>query len=63
MRAAVLTVSDRASAGAMADESGPAVRRLLAETGFEVSEVAIVPDDRERIADFLVAAAPAHQLV
>lgn len=63
MRAAVLTVSDRATAGAMADESGPAVRRLLAEAGFEVSEVAVVPDERERIAEFLAAAALAHELV
>jgi molybdopterin adenylyltransferase len=63
MRAAVLTVSDRASAGAMADESGPAVHRLLAEAGFEVSEVAVVPDERARIAEFLEAAALAHELV
>jgi molybdopterin adenylyltransferase len=63
MRAAVLTVSDRASAGAMADESGPAVRRLLTEAGFEVSEVTVVPDERERIADTLVAAVRAHELV
>jgi molybdopterin adenylyltransferase len=63
MRAAVLTVSDRASAGAMADESGPAVSRLLAAAGFEVSDVAIVPDERERIAAFLAAAAEDHRLV
>jgi molybdopterin adenylyltransferase len=63
MRAAVLTVSDRASAGAMPDESGPAVRRLLVEAGFEVSDVAVVPDERERIAAFLVAAAEEHELV
>jgi molybdopterin adenylyltransferase len=63
MRAAVLTVSDRASAGSMTDESGPAVRRLLVNAGFEVSEVTIVPDERERIAAFLVAAAEEHELV
>jgi molybdopterin adenylyltransferase len=63
MRAAVLTVSDRASAGTMADESGPAVRRLLAAAGFEVSEVALVPDERERIAAFVVAATEDHDLV
>jgi molybdopterin adenylyltransferase len=59
----VLTVSDRASRGAMADESGPAVRRLLAGAGFDVSEVAVVPDERDRIAAFLVAAARDHELV
>lgn len=63
MRAAVLTVSDRASSGTMADESGPAVRRLLVDAGFDVGDVSVVPDERERIADFLVAAAADHDLV
>ena len=63
MRAAVLTVSDRASAGAMDDESGPAVSRLLSAAGFRVSRVEVMPDDRERIAAFLAAAAEAHDLV
>ncbi|HEY4027127.1 MAG TPA: MogA/MoaB family molybdenum cofactor biosynthesis protein [Candidatus Dormibacteraeota bacterium] len=63
MRAAVLTVSDRASAGSMRDESGPAVRRLLVAAGFDVSDVALVPDERDRIAAFLVAASEDHQLV
>jgi molybdenum cofactor synthesis domain-containing protein len=63
MRAAVLTISDRASAGTMTDESGPAVRGLLQDAGFEVSDVALVPDEPDRIAAFLVAAAAEHQLV
>lgn len=63
MRAAVLTVSDRASAGAMSDESGPAVHRILTAAGFEVSDVALVPDERDQIAAFLVAAAEDHALV
>ncbi len=63
MRAVVLTVSDRTSLGVVADESGPAVRRLLADAGFEVSDVAVLPDERERIAGFLVDAARAHDLV
>ncbi|HXM54783.1 MAG TPA: MogA/MoaB family molybdenum cofactor biosynthesis protein [Candidatus Dormibacteraeota bacterium] len=63
MRAAVLTVSDRASVGTMTDESGPAVRRLLAQAGFEVSDVVVVPDERERISEFLVEAAATHDLV
>ena len=63
MRAAVLTVSDRASAGVMPDESGPAVSRLLSEAGFQVSSVEVVPDERERIAAFLAAAAEDHDLV
>jgi molybdenum cofactor synthesis domain-containing protein len=63
VRAAVLTVSDRASAGKMTDESGPAVRRLLQRAGFEVSEVAVLPDDQEQISGFLREAGLAHALV
>jgi molybdopterin adenylyltransferase len=63
MRAVVLTVSDRASGGTMPDESGPAVRRLLVEAGFDVSGVQVLPDERERIAAFLVEAASDHDLV
>jgi molybdenum cofactor synthesis domain-containing protein len=63
VRAAVLTVSDRASAGKMADESGPAVRRLLQRAGFEVSEVAVLPDDPERISGFLRESCAANVLV
>ncbi|HZV50874.1 MAG TPA: MogA/MoaB family molybdenum cofactor biosynthesis protein [Candidatus Dormibacteraeota bacterium] len=62
-RAAVLTVSDRASAGVMPDESGPTVRHLLTEAGFEVDEMAVVPDDRARIAGFLRSACGRHHLV
>jgi molybdopterin adenylyltransferase len=36
--------------------SGPALRNLLANAGFEVSGPEVVPDDRQRIADALVAA-------
>jgi len=63
VRAAVLTISDRASAGTMADESGPALRRLLAAGGFEVSGVTVVPDEPEQIAGFLRSAAAEHELV
>jgi molybdopterin adenylyltransferase len=39
------------------------VRRLLAEAGFEVARVDVLPDERDRIAAFLVEAAAAHELV
>ncbi|HLH68245.1 MAG TPA: MogA/MoaB family molybdenum cofactor biosynthesis protein [Candidatus Dormibacteraeota bacterium] len=61
--AAVLTVSDRAAAGVMADESGPTVRRLLTSVGFVVGEVLVVPDDRGQIAAFLRTACERHHLV
>lgn len=63
LRAAVLTVSDRAAAGRMRDESGPAVARLLKGLGLEVSPVEVLPDDRERIAGWLRERARDHQLL
>ncbi len=55
IRAVVITVSDRASAGAYADESGPAAEAALrdapafADRPLEVGR-RLVPDERERIA-------------
>jgi molybdenum cofactor synthesis domain-containing protein len=63
VKAAVLTVSDRASAGAMEDQSGPAVAKLLEGAGFEVAAVDVVPDDGARIAAWLKARAQAFDLL
>jgi len=63
MRAVVLTVSDRAAAGLLHDESGPAVRRLLEEAGFEVTAIRVLPDVHDLIAQFLATAAVHHHLV
>jgi molybdenum cofactor synthesis domain-containing protein len=54
MRVGVLTVSDRASKGEYEDKAGP----LIAETVRRelqglVAQTAIVPDERDQIADFL----------
>ena len=55
-RIGVLTVSDRASRGEYADQSGPAIREFLAEILTSEWEAVprIVPDERERIAAELV---------
>jgi molybdopterin adenylyltransferase len=50
LRAAVLTVSDRASAGSVEDRSGPLLAELVAAAGFEIVATAIVPDERDQIA-------------
>ncbi|HWS70467.1 MAG TPA: MogA/MoaB family molybdenum cofactor biosynthesis protein [Thermoanaerobaculia bacterium] len=50
IRARVITCSDAASRGAREDRSGPAVRALLEQNGFEVDAVMIVADDVETIA-------------
>jgi molybdopterin adenylyltransferase len=55
-KAHVITVSDRASAKKMADESGPALVRILKQGHFEVSGPEVVPDNQTRITDALVAA-------
>jgi molybdenum cofactor synthesis domain-containing protein len=44
IRALVVTVSNRASAGIYADKSGPLLVELLAEAGCEVSGPVVVPD-------------------
>ncbi len=53
---AILTISDRAAAGAYEDQSGPALQTLV-ERALEATVVAtaIVPDDRARIAAHLRA--------
>lgn len=56
-RAVVVTVSDRASAGAYEDETGPAVAAFLAGHGYEVAGTLVVPDDRPLIEAALKGAA------
>src|SRR3954471_15672702 len=47
--ALVLTISDSASAGKREDLSGPEAKRILAESGFDVQAVEILPDARSAI--------------
>lgn len=51
--AAVITVSDRSSAGLREDISGPLLAELLAELGFEVSGPVLVADDVDSVQDAL----------
>lgn len=44
-RAAVITVSDRASLGLRSDETGPVIVDALRDAGFDVEGPTIVPDD------------------
>ena len=57
IRARVITCSDAASRGAREDKSGPAVRALLAENGYDVDSVVVVPDDADEIATAIENAA------
>ena len=55
--AAVITVSDRGSAGEREDLGGPLVREMLENAGYEVAHTATVPDERELIAQELIKCA------
>ena len=64
VKSCVLTVSDGVYQQEREDLSGPAVERLLAGAGFDVSGIEVVPDNRERIIDFLLTAlAESHRLI
>ena len=47
--AAVITLSDRASAGVYEDRSGPEIGRILTENGYEVVETILLPDGKEKL--------------
>lgn len=50
VRAAILTLSDKASRGERVDTAGAAVRELLGEIGAVVTRYRVLPDERELIA-------------
>ncbi len=50
MTAAIITVSDSAFAGSREDRSGPAVRAMLEQRGWNVATSAVVADDVTQIA-------------
>ena len=50
IQTAVLTLSDRASRGVYADESGPALCRMVREAGGGVGSQRLLPDERRQIA-------------
>jgi molybdopterin adenylyltransferase len=53
LRAAVITLSDKASAGLRADTSGPLLVDLLRGLGVVVGEAIVIPDDRDQIEETL----------
>jgi molybdenum cofactor synthesis domain-containing protein len=55
LKFAVITVSDKCFLGQREDLSGPVVRKMLEEAGFEAEHSALVPDEREAIARELLA--------
>lgn len=61
-KAAVVTISDSASAGSRADRSGPAVRERLEQLGWNVPVVEVIPDVAAEISARLAALADGDQV-
>jgi len=63
LTAAVLTVSDSCARGERRDVSGPAVTRILKDSGFEIVATEVVADDQPAIQDAIVRLAGQARLV
>ena len=55
--AAVITVSDKGFRGERADTSGPALCRLLRDSGWDVTYTCMVPDEADQIREELIRCA------
>jgi molybdenum cofactor synthesis domain-containing protein len=55
LRIGILTVSDRSSRGERADASGPALKKIVEEQGWSVTQQSLLPDDEDAIRDLLIA--------
>lgn len=53
-RAGIVTVSDRCSRGEAEDLSGPVLRTLLQEEGYEDIVYYLIPDEKELISEVLI---------
>jgi molybdopterin adenylyltransferase len=53
MRVSILTISDSVASGRREDGSGPAVAGRCRELGWEIVSAAVLPDERESIAELL----------
>lgn len=62
LRIGILTVSDRSARGQREDASGPALKRLVEEQSWSVTEQSLVPDEEEMIRDLLIAWADSGDL-
>jgi molybdenum cofactor synthesis domain-containing protein len=62
IHAAVLTISDSASAGTRTDTSGPALRGRLEQLGWNVTVMEVLPDEVDEISTRLATLADGGQL-
>lgn len=56
MRARIITVSTRASAGVYGDDAGPALAAVLEAAGAEVLGITVVPDGRDVVGRAIIEA-------
>jgi molybdopterin adenylyltransferase len=54
IKAGVLTISDKGFRGQRKDKSGPLIAEILTKAGYKVEKQGIVPDDYEKIAEYLI---------
>lgn len=54
-RVAVITLSDKGFAGERADLSGPMLKDMMTEAGYDVVSYTLLPDERQQLADTMKA--------
>ena len=60
--AAVITLSDKGFNGEREDKSGPLIREILEESGYQVVETILLPDDREQLEHHLIRLSDQRQV-
>lgn len=50
----IITASDKGAAGQREDLSGPLIRKMIEQSGYEVIATSIVPDERKLLADEMI---------
>ena len=53
-KTAVITLSDKGYAGEREDKSGPLIREMIEEEGYEVVEMILLPDEQKMIEEKLI---------
>ena len=60
--AAVITLSDKGFCGEREDKSGPLIKEILEESGYQVVEMILLPDDREQLEHHLIRLSDQRQV-
>ena len=54
LQAAVITASDKGAKGERQDESGPIIKQMLEEAGYQVAQMLLIPDEQAEIEQALI---------